>query len=222
MCSMNDTRLSKKIFWWTHAYALRRKRNWIHRLLAYYETLGLDHLKIVNPYFTCNIISEVKDAVKNKDELAWRDELLRIKAKRGRGLNKLRTYRTFKSLYGTELYVKRCLSRGQRSALAQFRCGTAPIRLETGRFENLPVEDRTCPLCQNGVESETHVLLYCPIYTDIRSEYFNTCRQYMDGFTDMNDVQKTAFILSNENVVIYSAKACQKILNLRRNLLYDS
>ena len=58
--------------------------------------------------------------------------------------NKLRTYRLFKAEYGAEHYnVESILSRNNRNA----RCGVAPLRIETGRFERLPVEDRFCFHC---------------------------------------------------------------------------
>ena len=44
-------------------------------------------------------------------------------------------YKLFKQKYETELYATNIYNKGHRSALANFRCGTAPIRLETGRYE---------------------------------------------------------------------------------------
>ena len=46
------------------------------------------------------------------------------------------------------------LTRGKQSAIAKFRRGVAPIRLETGRYEGLCVEDRVCPYNCNVVECE--------------------------------------------------------------------
>ena len=47
--------------------------------------------------------------------------------------------------------------------MAQIRCGIPPIRIETGRFCNLPVENRPCEICnQNKVEDEFHFLMECP------------------------------------------------------------
>ena len=49
--------------------------------------------------------------------------------------------------------------------MAQIRCGILPIRIETGRFCNLPVENRLCEICnQNKVEDEFHFLMECPFY----------------------------------------------------------
>ncbi len=46
-----------------------------------------------------------------------------------------------------------------------FRCGVAPIRLETGQYENLPEEQRLCPMCDSqAIESEIHVLIKCNLY----------------------------------------------------------
>lgn len=101
----------------------------------------------------------------NMDEYIsdWYFDLNRDKAVRGSGGNKLRTYNTYKLCYDTEHYVKTLSTRTQRSALAKFRCGTAPIRIETGRFEGLALENRTCIHCVDCIESESHVILYCEL-----------------------------------------------------------
>ena len=60
-----------------------------------------------------------------------------------------------------------------RSAMAKFGFGVAPIRLETGRYERIPVENRLCIPC-NTIESETHVICECPLYQDLRNTLFET------------------------------------------------
>ena len=52
-------------------------------------------------------------------------------------LPKLRTYILFKFKYCTENYLKLYLSRSQRSLLAQLRTGILPLRIETGRYQNI-------------------------------------------------------------------------------------
>jgi len=44
---------------------------------------------------------------------------------------------------------------------------------DTGRCENLPVEQCICPMCNNFVEDEIHVLTECAVYIDLR--YDLTC-----------------------------------------------
>ena len=58
------------------------------------------------------------------------------------------------------------------SAFAKFRSGVGPLRLETGRYENLAVNQRTCFNCREFVESEKQVLLHCPLYEDLQYEMF--------------------------------------------------
>ena len=75
--------------------------------------------------------------------MKWHNELERNLSRSGLGGNKLRTYRTFKHSHDTEKYISSILPWRHRSAYAKFRCGVAPIRLETGRYGRLQVEQRT-------------------------------------------------------------------------------
>ena len=78
----------------------------------------------------------------------WVKDIERTNAKRGQGMNKLRFYRLFKQTYGAEGYVK-ALPFTERRSLAKIRCGVAPIRIETGRYENskyLPEDQRVCQI----------------------------------------------------------------------------
>ena len=136
------------------------------------------------------------------------------------GGNKLRIYRMVKTEFETEAYVKCILGRQQRSALARFRCGTAAIRIETGRYEGLPENERICPVCENVVEDEYHVLCQCPLYTDLREEYYEFLIAEMDvNVHNLSKEEKLSLILSNtENSAIRaSAKFCCQILERHRS-----
>ena len=97
-----------------------------------------------------------------------KNELSRERARQGNGQNKLRTYRTYKSSFETETYVKVLMPFALRSSIAKFRIGIAPLRLETGRYEGLAVNQQTGFNCNENVESEQHVLLKCPLYEDLQ------------------------------------------------------
>ena len=68
------------------------------------------------------------------------------------------------------------------SALAKFCAGVAPLRLETGRYENLAVNQRTCFNCNESVESERHVLFHCSLYEDLQYEMFSVASQVNPQF----------------------------------------
>ena len=135
--------------------------------------------------------------------------------------NKLRTYKTFKRSYETETYVKcQSLTRMQRSALAKFRCGVAPLKIETGRYEQLAISDRVCFHCTSKVEDESHVLINCPLYSTLRQKLIEKSIEIDPRFSDFTDSQKIVFIMSNDKIINICAKTCNDILTERRKLLY--
>ena len=85
--------------------------------------------------------------------------------------DKLRLYRVLKVEWGREEYLG--LPTEQRVLLAELRCGTNRLRVETGRWKQEVWEDRICLLCGSGeVEDERHVLLKCALYTNLREQFF--------------------------------------------------
>ena len=58
-------------------------------------------------------------------------------------------------------------------ALSRFRTSSHDLRIETGRYDNIPQEQRLCNSCNmEKVEDEFHFLLVCPKYRDLRCKYF--------------------------------------------------
>jgi hypothetical protein len=49
--------------------------------------------------------------------------------------NKLRTYKLFKHDFCAEPYLEYRMPLNYRSAYAKFRCGVAPLTVETGKYE---------------------------------------------------------------------------------------
>ena len=156
----------------------------------------------------------------NHFENLWSVKINRESAIRGQGRNKLRTYRTFKQSFKAEQYVKSVISRKARQSLAKFRCGTAPLRIETGRYVGEREHDRLCVLCDAmEVENEEHCLIRCNRYADIRNTLFAAAINIDNTFLDKTDNEKMSFVLANENLVFETAKACQHILHTRSMFL---
>ena len=113
----------------------------------------------------------------NADKNSWINVINSDRGASTSGMNKLRIYKRFKDTYEVEAYVKTVMPRCHRSALAKFRCGVAPIRVETGRYERLPLNIRLCPFCNAEIEDELHVLTVCPMYTDFSDELYTKARE---------------------------------------------
>jgi hypothetical protein len=178
------------------------------------------HLGNVNSIFDIRqSLTDLTLVLEEVNEINWLNRLQRQTAVRGPGGNKLRTYRLFKTQWATEGYVKQIVNRAHRAALAKFRCGVAPLRLETGRFgrNRLPVNERICTLCNgNEVEDECHVIVRCPLYQDLREELFSKAVELNDNFNDLSDTDKMKTILSNLNIVKLTARSLFCILERRR------
>ena len=109
------------------------------------------------------------------------------------------------------------ISRKGRKALAKVRCGVAPSRLETGRWEKrnniqIPREERVCLNCfKNGfieTENEEHFLLRClhPDLKVLRENLLLKACTVLPSFTYLNDTDKLVFLLSNCDIIFFSAK----------------
>ncbi len=98
------------------------------------------------------------------------------------------------------------LSRAHRRAFALFRCGVAPLRLETGRYEGLPEEQRKCFCCPEAVEDEKHVLLRCPLYCNFRQHMFSEIENLIPDFVGWDEDRKIEAIFANKLIVKICAK----------------
>ena len=221
MRTMGEDRLNFKIYKWSERSSGRSCKNWHYRVGTLLNEAGIDVQSIhANPRIISNQVY-IYQLDKFKDK--WQSDVNRVNARQGNGKNKLRLYRCFKNEYKTENYVKCLMPRCHRSSYSKFRCGVAPIRIETGRYERLALENRRCFNCVNHTENEEHVLLHCPLYEDLRTAYFaKIAEEYVD-FEQKSFTEKLNCILgeSGDYTLRQSAKFCCDILNRRRTMLYN-
>ena len=135
-----NKRINYMIFNWASDMVGIRCRGWAGR--AQKAFVELDTLNFSQQSNASGFTIMTKRACQLKCELNWRNDVERINAKRGIGLNKLRTNKLFKTEYKVEEYVIKVKAVNQRSAMSCFRCGVAPINLEIRRFINIPANER--------------------------------------------------------------------------------
>ncbi len=69
--------------------------------------------------------------------------------------------------------MKVVTNRIHRTILSQFRCGVLLLKVETWRFQAIPVEYRLCNMCEkNDIETDSHLLLYCSKNNQLRYQFF--------------------------------------------------
>ena len=122
--------------------------------------------------------------------------------------------------YATEPYVKIIIQKKYKSAYASYRCGVAPIKLETGRYgqNRLPVDQRLCESC-GAVEDEYHVLMDCEMCRDICHNLFNKITTVELVFREQSIDTQFLEILSNPRYYRSVSKAMHLILNKRRDVM---
>ena len=85
-------------------------------------------------------------------------------------------YKHFKSQLAVEKYLFIDLSFLCRKTLANFRCSSHNLQTEKGRHQNIEREYRFCPFCLERnvytIEDELHFFMLCPMYNDLRNQYF--------------------------------------------------
>ena len=127
--------------------------------------------------------------------------------------SKLKLYLNIKENFGVENHVKLNLSRNERSVLSQLRCSILPIQIELGRFNNLKIEERLCPICNSGsIETECHFLFDCLKYQNDRDYFYRQIDINVNEYNNQTTFLKDLFKYHSRKL----AKYCSKILYIRK------
>ena len=205
---MQDNRLTKQVFRFDQ---MLHRHNWYSEVEKLFNELNMMHIFINEQPVNLNVAKETLILISNTD---WEQAI--------RSMPKLRTYCDIKATYNTEPYVKILLNRSHRSTIAQFRTGILPLRVETGRYQHIPPEDRLCLLCDlNVVEDEYHMLYSCKCYDRLRRDLFEKVKLQILNFEILLNKEKTC-ILMQENFIKYTAEFIFEAMRIRRNVLYKN
>ena len=94
-----------------------------------------------------------------------------------------------------------------------------PLKIETGRFLGLNVEDRLFQVGdQNAVENEIHFLLHCTLYDVLRRALIVKSERRDIGFRTLTKKEKLTFILKHEER--QCAKFIFSAMHRRKLVLY--
>ena len=111
----------------------------------------------------------------------------------------LEVYVEFKSLLCPEQYLLDVTIPCHRRALSRLRCSNHSLHIESGRFNNIDVNNRICQLCDTDeIEDEYHFVLVCPLFIDIRNHLPQqyTVNSSRDKFHSLMSSDKTTTIKS--------------------------
>ena len=110
--------------------------------------------------------------------------------------SKLRTYALIKDKVGREDYLDQTRNVRHRQMLTKLRLSNHKLMIEKGRHLKLPLNERTCPVCQDGIEDEIHFLVRCKYYETLRQPLFSKCTELKPQFGFYPDKLKFSFIMT--------------------------
>lgn len=219
LAAMANSRLNKRIAVWASLKSSRSCKNWMYSVSEFLIALNLIQDADITETIpsSAQFISVIENSLQEKFVSNWSARINSEVGPSGKGRNKLRLYKLLKNNYNVETYCKTILPPCHRAAFSKFRCGVAPIRIETGRYEGLVEDLRLCPFC-DVLENEMHVIINCNIYDDLREQLFSKAVHCEPRFYSMSDENKFVFLLSSPDLVRICAKTCATILQRRQIL----
>ena len=94
-----------------------------------------------------------------------------------------------------------------------------PLEIETGRYTKpkTPLTDRLCKYCNySAIEDETHFLLNCDLYTDIRSTLFEKALCLNENFHSLETDDKLRLIMQHKDLQFALGNAVYKMFRRRK------
>lgn len=206
LISVSNNRLVKKVFQWDK---LLCRNNWCKEVKMICDEINMSDC-FEN---STNVdLQQAKEQLCRTTFLNWQSEITMVP--------KLRFYCLFKENYCTETFVRLIQNRKKRSICAQFRYSILPLSIETGRYQDIPIEYRFCIFCNdNMVESESHFLLHCAFYNNIRYELYNKVREldfYFDLLCDEDKIRR----LMKDDVIQETTNFLVAAFEKRQNDVY--
>ena len=86
---------------------------------------------------------------------------------------KLKTYLALKTNFGLEKYLTILNNFHYKRSICRLRISSRRLQIETGRYRNVPRDERICQKCsENEIEDEVHFLIKCSETRWLENNYF--------------------------------------------------
>ena len=116
---------------------------------------------------------------------------------------KLEFYNTFKTEYTPSYYLDLTKKITNRKSLVKLRIGNHKLIIESGRYDQIPRENRLCPSCRSSeIEDETHFLFKCPKCSIQRDEFYNKAQFYVHNIKQLPPIEAIKELMNSSNYFV--------------------
>ena len=116
--------------------------------------------------------------------------------------NQLKFYKTIKNKFEFENYLL-LPNKKTRIAITQIRISAHRLGVQTGRYFNIPYDERFCPHCDNdNIDDEMHLLFICNHNSDLRLAFFEHLKKLYSNFSSMSISDKLQLLFSQPSIDI--------------------
>jgi len=107
------------------------------------------YLILITIYCATERFRNLSDHIKKKYVSHWNQAL--------QDSRKLCFYLSINKNYSLSAYLDSTRKNSLKRTLVKLRIACHNIRVETGRCDKIPLDERICPLCSHKIEDETHL-----------------------------------------------------------------
>ena len=135
---------------------------------------------------------------------------------------KLRSGRNYDMCWGPTRVLDLTRKLNNRKESVKLRIGNHKLLIETGRYDQIPRDNRLCPMCKsNQIEDEIHLLFHCTKYCSFRDEFYKKIENQIPNITQLPPMQATKKLMNSDNYYLNTQlmKFILRCLSLRNNLL---
>ena len=139
----------------------------------------------------------MKKSVREHYSSTWQRELMNCP--------KAEFLRQFKNQIRQEKYLSIINDRNLRVILTKFRLSDHELNVEKGRHKNIKRQERLCPCCslKKQIENETHFLLECPYYNNLRQRFMVNLIGHNFSTDSPGSPKYAEFLFTSEDLSIF-------------------
>ena len=111
---------------------------------------------------------------------------------------KLGFFNTFKNDYAPSSYLGLTNKLSERKELLKLRIGNHKLRIENGRYYQIPKVNRLCRICaSNQIEDESYFLIYRNNYSILRNKFYEKMEHIIPNFKQLPPLQAISELITS-------------------------